>query len=98
MLHFKKKYNTSKTVMDKKLRYFDYAVHSTYLVWYIVLWQLLQHVVGQSVHNSFSGLTATTAGVFWLNVHNVGEHGVGCIGLVPSNNKQHDRDILNGFG
>lgn len=84
--------------MDKKLRFFDYAVHSAYLVWYIVLWQLLQHVVGQSVHHSFSGLTATTAGVFWLNVHNVGEHGVGCIGLVPSNNKQHDRDILNGFG
>lgn len=87
MLYLKKKYNIFKIVMDKKLRYFDYAVYFTYFMWYIVLWQFFQYVVGQFVYYSFFGFIVIIVGVFWLNVYNVGEYGVGCIGLVFSNNK-----------
>ena len=58
--------------------------HNTDLERYVVLRQLVQHVIGQSVHDGFTRLPTATARVFGLDADNGRQHRVGCVGLVPA--------------
>lgn len=51
-------------------------------MWHVIRWKFLQHLTGQSLHTSFSRLTATAATVLWLNANDGAERFIGQVGLV----------------
>ena len=54
-----------------------------HLVGDVIRRQFLQHVVGQFVDHTLARLATSTARVFRLDAHNVRQHRVGCVCLVP---------------
>lgn len=53
-----------------------------YLVWDVVVGQFDKHLTGQTIDNSLTGLTSSTARILWLYAHNSLQHSVRRVCLV----------------